>query len=187
MTGLRHLQPGAKVLDFACGRGRHAQAALQRGLSVLAVDRDAGALQELEAAWANAGERLLPVGVDPGLQLVTRQSDLEADPWPFGAESFDAVVVCNYLFRPRLDELPDLLRPGGLFIYETFAVGNERYGRPSNPEYLLVPGELMSWAGRHGLHVLAYEDGFVRRGRGARVQRLRAIRPPADLEAFALE
>ncbi len=187
MAGLRRLPSQAWVLDFACGRGRHAGAALELGLSVVAVDRDAAALEALEVAWSKAGQPARLDGADSGSTLITRQTDLEADPWLFEQESFDAVIVCNYLFRPRLDELPGLLRPGGLLIYETFAAGNERYGRPSNPDYLLAAGELVAWAGRQGLHVLAYEDGFVHRGRGARVQRLRALRPPADLQAFALE
>lgn len=187
MTGLACLPRGARVLDFACGRGRHALAALRLGLSVLAVDRDAGALQALEAEWAADHPEVAGAGHAPSSRLVTLCTDLEADPWPFASECFDAVVVCNYLFRPRLDELPGLLRPGGLLIYETFAVGNERYGRPSNPDYLLLAGELAAWAGRQGLHCLAFEDGFAGGARRARIQRLRALRPPADLEAFAIE
>jgi len=195
MAGLRPLPPGARVLDFACGRGRHALAALRLGLSVVAADRDVDALQvtesgairltEAEFAMAGPSSASAPTGFQS--RLATCRADLEADPWPFEPESFDALIVCNYLFRPRLDELPGLLRPGGILIYETFAVGNERYGRPSNPDYLLAAGELIDWAGRLGLHSLAYEDGFVGGGRRARIQRLRALRPPADLEAFALE
>ncbi len=187
MAGLRRLPSQSRVLDFACGRGRHAWAALRLGLSVVAADRDAAALEALEVAWSKSGEPAQAAGSDPRSRLLTCRADLEAEPWPFEQESFEALIVCNYLFRPRLDELPGLLRPGGLLIYETFAAGNERYGRPSNPDYLLAAGELVAWAVRRGLHVLAYEDGFVDRGRGARLQRLRAIRPPADLQAFALE
>jgi SAM-dependent methyltransferase len=173
MAGLERLPRGARVLDFACGRGRHARAAAQLGLAVTAVDRDPDALADLDAAG-------IPT-------LETLRTDLESDPWPFEAGHFDALVVCNYLYRPRLDALCALLSPGGLLIYETFAAGNERYGRPTNPDYLLKPGELLDFARRNGLHVLAYEDGFSGRGRRARIQRLRALLPPLDLEAFALE
>lgn len=173
MSGLERLPRGARLLDFACGRGRHARAAARRGLVVTAVDRDLDALADLDAAGIPA--------------LETLRADLESDPWPFEAGRFDALVVCNYLYRPRLDALCALLSPGGLLIYETFAAGNERYGRPTNPDYLLKPAELLDLARRNGLHVLAYEDGFAGTGRRARVQRLRAQMPPLDLEAFALE
>lgn len=173
MTGLRGLAPGARVLDFACGRGRHTRAAAELGFRVTAVDRDCAALGALEAAAL------------PG--VATLHADLEADSWPLEPCGFEAIVVCNYLDRPRLDRLCALLAPGGELIYETFARGNERYGRPSNPDYLLAEGELFDLARRNGLHVLAYEDGFAGGARQARIQRLRALRPPFDLQAFALE
>jgi SAM-dependent methyltransferase len=187
MAGLKCLPRGAQVLDFACGRGRHALAALRLGLSVVAADRDAGALQAIESLWLADRSEREPSGSATEPRLATVCADLEAEPWPFEPARFDAIVVCNYLFRPRLDGLPDLLRPGGLLIYETFAEGNERYGRPANPDYLLARGELFAWVVRTGLHGLAFEDGFVGGSRRARVQRVRALRPPADLEAFALE
>jgi len=180
LGGLRALPDGAHVLDFACGAGRNSLAALQRGLKVTAVDRDAAALSAL-AGQADS----LAVTTRPSLVLLL--ADLEADPWPLESGAFDAVVVCNYLFRPRLPALATLLRPGGLMIYETFAQGNERYGRPRNPDYLLAPGELFVWAQSTGMHVMAYEDGITTAGRMARIQRLRAVRQAADLEAFALE
>lgn len=180
LDGLRGVPDGSHVLDFACGSGRHSIAALQRGLTVMAVDRDAAALSVL----ARQAEAL---GGTARSSLVLLQADLEADPWPLEPAGFDAVVVCNYLFRPRLPALAGLLRPGGLMIYETFAQGNERYGRPSNPDYLLASGELFAWAQATGLHVIAYQDGVVTAGRRARIQRLRAVRQTADLEAFALE
>jgi SAM-dependent methyltransferase len=189
LAGLRPLPAGSRVLDFACGRGRHALAAQALGHAVVAADRDAEALEGLRAEaarWAGPPERA-PKSQPAGPEPILVCADLEADPWPFEPASFDAVVVCNYLFRSRIDELPALLRPGGVLIYETFARGNEHYGRPSRPDFLLMPGELMDWAGRAGLHRLAFEDGFVGGARRARIQRLRALRLPADLEAFALE
>ncbi len=166
------LTPQARVLDLACGQGRNTAAALARGATVLAVDRDPAALSRLPT-----GARALC-------------ADLEGAPWPpelAPAGQFDAIVVANYLFRPRLDLLPACLAPGGLMLYETFGAGNARYGRPSNPAFLLEPGELFAWAERHGLLVLAYEHGFVPRGTGAIVQRLAAVRGPVELERHPLE
>ncbi len=166
------LTPQARVLDLACGQGRNTAAALARGARVLAVDRDPAAL----ACLPGAAQALC--------------ADLELAPWPpelAPAGQFDAIVVANYLFRPRLDLLPACLAPGGLMLYETFAAGNARYGRPSNPAFLLEAGELFAWAARHGLLVLAYEHGFVPRGTGAIVQRLAAVRPPVALECHPLE
>lgn len=158
---------GASVLDFACGAGRNLGPFAQRGARLLAADRDPAAL----AAIPVDAERV--------------QADLEADPWPFAGRRFDAVVCCNFLHRPRLGLLFGLVAPGGLMIYETFAQGNERYGKPSNPAFLLAPGELYSAAARAGFVVLAYEHGFAGGGRAAIVQRLCAARPPFDPERCA--
>lgn len=155
--------PGGRLLDLACGSGRHARWARTAGFGVLAVDRDPVSLASLEGTGVEA-----------------RQEDLEHGRWSFGHERFDAIVCTHYLFRPRLDLLAGLLAPGGLWVYETFAVGNERYGRPSNPDFLLRPGELAAVATRAGLHLLAYEDGWVATPRPARIQRMAAVRPPFD-------
>lgn len=160
--------PGARVLDFACGGGRHTRLAVRRGCTVFAVDRDRGALAGLTL------EGDVPGGVFPVV------ADLEGQPWPFAPSSFDAVIVANYLFRPRLSLLCGLLRPAGQLIYETFARGNERYGRPSNPAYLLRAGELLDVARRAGLVVIAFEDGIVAAPKPARVQRICAVRPPVS-------
>ncbi len=152
------LPAGATLLDFAAGSGRHALEAQRRGLRVTAIDREASALAAL----------------GPG--VATRVADLETGAWPFGDERFDAVVVANYLFRPRFALLAALLAPGGLLIYETFAQGNERYGRPSNPAFLLRPGELYERSRRAGLLVLGYEHGLVERSGPAVVQRVCAVR-----------
>jgi SAM-dependent methyltransferase len=167
--GLALLPEGARVLDFAAGSGRHSRAAEGLGLTVTAADRDPVVLS----------------AIGGGVRCVT--ADLEADPWPFAPASFDAVVVCSYLFRPRFAELCGLLTPSGLLIYETFARGNERYGRPSNPDFLLNAGELFERCRDAGLQVLAFEDGVAAKRRRARIQRILAVGPEADLEAFAIE
>ncbi|MEI8303643.1 MAG: methyltransferase domain-containing protein [Burkholderiales bacterium] len=166
------LPAGARVLDLACGQGRHVSAALALGARVTGIDRDAEALARL------------PAGAD------RVQADLEGAPWPAALApqaAWDAILVANYLFRPRLDLLPACLAPGGLLVYETFAQGNERYGRPRNPDFLLRPAELLALCERAGLVVLAYENGWLPRGSGALVQRVAAVRPPFDPERFPLE
>jgi len=165
------IAPGTRVLDVAAGRGRHARFLARRGALVTAVDRDAGALRAL------AGE--------PG--VTTRVADLEAGPWPFD-ERFDAIVVANYLHRPLLSALRNAMAAGGLVVYETFMVGNEAFGRPTNPAFLLAPGELLQWAAAMPpLTVVAFEQGRVALGaRPAVVQRLVA-RDPADGGPATLE
>ncbi len=168
VSWLERLAAGSRVLDFACGSGRHARAAAALGLEVVAVDHDAEAL----------------AAVGTGVHVV--HAELEVAPWPFAAASFDAVIVSNYLFRSRLDLLCGLIRPTGVLLYQTFALGNEAFGRPRNPDFLLRPGELLEVAGRNGLHVLAYEDGIVGSPPRARIQRMVACRPPLRLEALPL-
>ncbi|MET0679807.1 MAG: class I SAM-dependent methyltransferase [Burkholderiales bacterium] len=156
--------PGGAVLDVASGRGRHARHLAAQGYRVTAVDRDAAALA---AVAGLAG-------------VLTFEADLEGAPWPFTAGAFDGVVVANYLHRPLFDALAASLAPGGLLIYETFMQGNERYGKPSNPDFLLRPYELAdAWRGR--LEVVAFEQGRVERPKAAVVQRVCALRPPADV------
>jgi hypothetical protein len=140
------------------------------GHTVLAVDRDPLALASMERT---------------GIEV--RQEDLEHGRWSFAAERFDLLVCTNYLFRPRLDLMATLLAPGGLWVHETFAVGNARYGRPSNPDFLLRPGELAQVALRAGLHLLAFEDGYRGVPGPARVQRMAAVKPPFDPEAMPLD
>ena len=156
------IRPGSEVLDLACGTGRHARFLAARGCSVLAVDRDADAIAMLAAV---AG-------------VFTRTADLEGAAWPFAPASFDAVVVANYLHRPLFGSLFDALRPGGLLVYETFMLGNERFGRPSNPHFLLRPGELLA-AVQGQLEVVAFEQGEVGAPRPAVVQRICALKGAA--------
>ncbi|WP_341890426.1 class I SAM-dependent methyltransferase [Variovorax sp. YR752] len=146
---------GASVLDVACGSGRHLRWFAQRGCRVTGVDRDAAALEPLR----DAGEVLV--------------ADIENGPWPLAGRRFDAVVVTNYLWRPLLPTLVASVAPGGVLLYETFAAGNETVGKPSRPDFLLRPGELLGAA--VGLRIVAYEDGFLG-GPDRYVQRLAAVR-----------
>lgn len=155
--------PGGKVLDLASGHGRHARFFAARGYEVTACDIDPNALASLAGL--------------PG--ITTLQADLEnGGPWPFLPGTFDAVVVCNYLHRPLFANIADALAPGGVLIYETFLTGNERYGKPSNPRFLLGRDELLAaFASR--LVVAGYEQGLSERGKPALIQRVCAVRSEA--------
>lgn len=161
------IRPGGRVLDVACGHGRHLRYLRSLGFSVVGVDRDEAALGALKGLG----------GVE------TQVADIEAGPWPFPPENFDGVVVTNYLHRPIFRDLVDALRPGGALIYETFAQGNERYGRPSNPAFLLQRGELLQ--SLEPLVILAFEQGLISAPKPAVVQRACAVR--GDLDAVALD
>jgi SAM-dependent methyltransferase len=151
---------GAPVLDVACGDGRHTRWFVARGHPATAVDRDLSGVADLTG--------------DPGVELV--EHDLEdGSPWPFAGRKFAAVVVTNYLYRPILADLVDAVADGGWLLYETFAVGNERFGHPTNPDFLLQPGELLD-AVRGALRVVAYEDVVVDEPRPAAVQHVAATR-----------
>ncbi len=152
---------GGRVLDVACGRGRHI--ALARGLElrVTGVDRDVAAARERFPG-------------DGRVELIA--ADLEAgQPFPFAAGSFDGVIVTNYLWRPILADIVAAVSPGGVLIYETFRLGNARYGKPSNPDFLLRPGELLETV-RNKLHVVAYED-VTERDPARVLQRICAVGP----------
>ncbi|MCC7485137.1 MAG: class I SAM-dependent methyltransferase [Burkholderiales bacterium] len=151
---------GGRVLDLACGRGRHARYLAGRGHHVDAVDRDPAMLASLAGT--------------PG--VTARCADLEGGPWPYPGERFAGIVVANYLHRPLFPGMLAALEPGGVLIYETFAAGNERFGRPSNPTHLLEPGELLERV-RGRLRVIAYEDLFVTQPRPAMIQRICAMSP----------
>ncbi|MGH9577801.1 MAG: class I SAM-dependent methyltransferase, partial [Terriglobales bacterium] len=145
---------GARVLDLAAGLGRHARWFANRGARVVAVDRDAALLSTMAGI----------AGIE------TRILDLETGAWPLHGEHFDAIVVVNYLHRPLFPHLAASLAPDGVLIYETFMSGNERYGKPSNPEFLLRPGELLD--AFRALRVLAFEQGSIVAPKPAVIQRL---------------
>ena len=156
------IRPAGSVLDVACGSGRHARYLAVRGHCVEAVDRDAAALATLVET--------------PG--ITTRCADLEAGPWPYEGAAFDAIVVTNYLHRPLLPRMAAILAPGGVLIYETFRTGNESYGKPSRPAFLLRPGELLAFVLDAGLQVAAFEEGFCASPGPAMIQRICAVKLP---------
>ena len=164
---VRHLplaQPCVTALDVATGSGRHARLAHGLGYSVTALDRDLFRVADL----ANI----------PDITLL--QADLEdGSPWPLPGQTFNAVIVTNYLHRPILPAIIAAVAPDGLLLYETFAQGNERFGRPSNPNFLLRPGELLE-AVRGRLTPVAYEHVTLSSPPGtpvAIVQRIAAAGP----------
>lgn len=162
------LAPGSQVLDVACGAGRHARWFAQRGCRVTALDRDAPAVEPLR-----------------GLAEV-QVADLEQDPWPLPGRRFDAVVVTHYLWRPLWPALLESIAPRGWLLYETFAAGQQSVGRPTNPDFLLRPGELLDVV-RGSLRVVAYEDGFLA-APDRFIQRIAAVRevPPAQPARYPL-
>jgi SAM-dependent methyltransferase len=159
----RHVQlfkPHGRVLDVACGSGRHLRWLVAQGFDVTGVDRDHQALSALKGT----GQQVL--------------ADLESGPWPFADQTFDAVVVTNYLWRPLLPAIGAALAPGGVLIYETFAHGQQTIGRPSRADFLLQPGELLR--AFSGLRVVAFEDGYEAAAPRF-VQRLVAVNAVAEL------
>ncbi len=140
------------VLDLACGEGRHARFFRDLGFEVVAVD-------------------VKPIQME-GIRFV--EADLESSPWPLQGELFGAIVVTNYLHRPLFAKLVESLDEGGVLIYETFMAGNERFGRPSNPAFLLRPGELLK--AFESLEILGFEEGEVERPKRAMIQRICAVR-----------
>lgn len=162
---------GGAVLDLACGHGRHARLFAGRGHPVTAIDRDRAALATLESV--------------AGIETVA--ADLEdGAPFKLAGRRFAGIVVANYLWRPLVPALLAALAPGGALLWETFAAGNETFGRPRNPDFLLRPGELLEMV-RGTLDVVAFEDGSVDTPRPAMVQRIAAVRPPFDRAAAKLD
>jgi SAM-dependent methyltransferase len=160
-----HLVPArGQLLDLACGHGRHVRWFAARGHAVVGVDKAADALQSLDDLCA-------------GGQVRTVQADVENGPWPLmdaGApQRYDAVIVTNYLWRPLLPTIVHSLAPGGVLLYETFAHGNAELGKPSRPDFLLQPGELLRVC--EGLRIVAFEDGYCPQPPRF-VQRIAAVR-----------
>ncbi|HYL33974.1 MAG TPA: class I SAM-dependent methyltransferase [Stellaceae bacterium] len=154
------IRAGGRVLDLAAGGGRHTRLLLARDYGVVSVDRDTKAL---ETAFAG----------HPACRIVAL--DLEnGDTWRLG-DGYDGIVVTNYLYRPAFANLVGALAPAGVLLYETFMLGNERFGKPSNPDFLLRPNELIEAFAPH-LTVLAFEQGIVSRPRPAAIQRLAAVK-----------
>jgi SAM-dependent methyltransferase len=153
------IRSGGHVLDLAAGSGRHTWLLLDMGFRVTTVDRDTAALKLL-----------------PGERCKVLETDLEnGEAWVLG-DGYDGIVVTNYLHRPLFPGVAAALAPGGIVIYETFATGNERFGRPSNPDFLLRPGDLLDAFA--GLTVIAFEQGEVSQPRPAVIQRIAAIAGP---------
>ena len=145
--------PTGRILDVACGTGRHAHWFAGRGYLVDAVDREEMPKHSRHIAF--------------------KQADIEAGSWPYPGQQFAAVVVANFLYRPLMKTLVEAVAPHGWLIYETFAMGNAKYGRPSQPDFLLQPGELIE-AVRGRLRIVAYEDVYVDLPKPAMVQRIAA-------------
>lgn len=157
------IPPDGAILDIAAGHGRHTAALRALGFNVVAVDVDVSGLGDLAD--------------DPGVTVMAR--DLEQGDWPFAPKSFAGIVVANYLHRPHFPRYVEALADDGVLIIETFGAGNEKLGRPRNPEFLLKPGELYdAFAG--ALHVVAYEHGAETAPRPAVRQRICAVKsaPP---------
>ena len=151
------IRPGGDVLDLACGRGRHLRWLAAQGFSVTGVDIDTTGLTDLRGAT----------------RIRVIEHDLERNSWPFQAETFDAVICINYLHRPLFTAIRSALRDGGVLIYATFAVGQAQYGKPTSPEFLLQPGELLRAYAT--LEIVAYEHGIRGASRPSVRQRLCAI------------
>lgn len=159
------VRPGGTVLDLACGSGRHLRWLASQGLVLTGVDRDENAVAPLR----------------PVAEVIV--ADIENGPWPLAGRQFDAVVVTHYLWRPLLPTIADSVVAGGLLIYETFADGQQTVGRPSRPDFLLQPGELLQVCS--GWRVVAYEDGFLDTP-DRFIQRIAAVRPPATASRWPL-
>lgn len=148
------------MLDLACGSGRHARLLAGLGFEIAAVDRNFEAILKLSDV--------------PG--VTATQLDLEGDEWPLAGRQFDGIVVTNYLWRARLPDVLAMLAPGGVLIYETFMLGNEAYGKPSSPAFLLRPGELREVAQAAGLREIAFTEGYTASPKPAMCQAICAVR-----------
>jgi len=158
------IAPASNVLDLACGNGRHARYLAGLGHRVTVIDIDLSGVRDL--------------ATNDGVELI--EHDLERSPWPFSDRRFGGIIITNYLYRPLFSLLVDALNNGGVLIYDTFAIGNEYFGHPRNPAFLLNPGELLD-AFSADLRIVAYDHGRVDKPRPAIRQRLCAINVPERL------
>jgi len=151
------IKPGGTVLDVAAGHGRHARVLANAGFNVTAVDLDISGLSDAPKS----------------IEVVA--ADLETGTWPFVGRRFDAIVVANYLHRPHFPHLVESLASGGVLLFETFGQGNQHFGRPRNPDFLLAPDELLAVFAPH-LQIVAYQHGPEQRPRPAVRQRLCGVK-----------
>ncbi len=160
ITRFAHLiSPEGQVLDLACGSGRHTRYLVEHGYKVTCIDRDISKLGDLQQ--------------HESIEIV--QADLEDGPWPLADRKFNGIIIANYLHRPIMPRIANALSDQGVLIYETFAQGNEKFGRPSNPDFLLKPGELLEVVRGH-FRVIAFEEVAETEPRPACRQRICAIR-----------
>lgn len=156
------ISSGGTALDLACGNGRHSFLLTKLGFSLTAVDRNTTAISKAKQA--------------DNIELI--EADLEdGSPWPLADRQFDGIVVTNYLHRPLFPTILASLKENGVLIYETFSLGNEKFGRPTNPDFLLKPGELLKVCSEH-LRIVAYEEGLDNNPAPAVKQRLCAVNRP---------
>ena len=145
MAFVDRIRPGGRILDVACGHGRHMRMALDRGYHVTGLDRDLSGVADL-TDW-------------PQVELV--QADLErGEPFPLKGRTFDGVIVTNYLWRPVLADIVACVADDGILIYQTFARGQEKFGRPTNKDFLLTRNELIA-AVLPKMTVIAFEHGLI--------------------------
>jgi SAM-dependent methyltransferase len=171
------------VLDLACGSGRHTRLMLDAGYEVWSLDKEASLLEPLKLLGARC--------VQHDLEMRRDESAVDGS-WPFDTNTFSAVIVTNYLYRPLLSNLTSSLKEGGILIYETFAAGNEVYGSPRNPDFLLQPGELIEYYLSQAMpdrknHCIAYEHGRIPHPGSAVVQRicLRSVSVTSEIDTLS--
>jgi len=157
-----YLTKPSRILDLACGGGRNGQHLLSLGHNVVFLDKDIAGLSHLKCK--------------PNAEII--EADLEnGDPWPLGDRKFDAVLVVNYLWRPIMGDIINSVIGGGVLIYETFGVGNEKYGRPSNPKFLLSENEMPNML-MDNFDIVRYQHGFVESPKPAIKQSVIALKKP---------
>jgi len=157
------------VLDLACGSGRHSKLALEQGYQVLAVDVNTNPILELKQS--------LPIHLQNRLEIL--ELDLEQVDFPLLPHHYqiNGILVTNYLYRPHIQKLLELMLPSAVIIYETFAAGNEQFGKPSNPTFLLQKDELWQYMqARNDFSVVSFEQGYLERPKPAMIQRICAVK-----------